>query len=64
MNKPIEQAGSQHAAWTIRGEPASNGYAVRIGRGPNSDITVAPDHSALALGKGEWGSACYRTVGI
>jgi hypothetical protein len=64
MNEPIEQAGSQHAAWTIRGEPASNGYAVRIGRGPTSDITVAPGHWALALGKGERRGARYRMVGI
>ncbi len=64
MNEPIGHAGSQHAAWTIRGEPAFNGYAVRIGRGPTSDIAVAPGHWALVLGKGERLGARHRMVGI
>ncbi|SEM14783.1 hypothetical protein SAMN05443999_1141 [Roseovarius azorensis] len=50
MTELIEQAAPQHTAWIIRGEPASTGYAVRLGSGPTDESVVAPGDWAVVVG--------------
>lgn len=50
MTELIEQVAPQHAAWIIRGEPASTGYSVRIELGPTDETAVAPSDWAVVVG--------------
>lgn len=50
MTELIEQVAPQHAAWIIRGEPASSGYAVRFGIGPTDESAVTLGDWAVVVG--------------
>ena len=50
MTELIEQVAPQHAAWIIRGEPATNGRALRIELGPTDETAVAPGDWAVVVG--------------
>lgn len=50
MTELIKQADPQHAAWIIRGEPSSTGYAVRLDLGPTDESAVAPGDWAIVVG--------------